>query len=194
MSFIICCFSFDLSFIICFIFFVTFLHFFILCFVICTVSPYVYYYCSLFLCKSVRTLPQGGNSIAVIKYRIISYRILTYVLVLMYHLQVEQRTSVFKSQMLCEASQGIWHVLLPVDGTWVPKYVGESDVYWTVHHCDNWRIKIQLEATCYFIILLIGSTCFGHYYAHHQELATVMLITTLVISLFVCCMLEVRCS
>ena len=100
-----------------FYFFVTFLHFFILCFVICTVSPYVYYYCSLFLCKSVRTLPQGGNSIAVIKYRIISYRILTYVLVLMYHLQVEQRTSVFKSQMLCEASQGIWHVLLPVDGT-----------------------------------------------------------------------------
>ena len=28
-------------------------------------------------------------------------------------------------------------------------------------------------------VLLIISTCFGHYYVHHQELATVMLITTL---------------
>jgi len=45
----------------------------------------------------------------------------------------------------------------------------------------NWRIKNQLDATCYFIVLLIGSTCFGHYYAHHQEFATMMLITTLVV-------------
>jgi len=69
-----------------------------------------------------------------------------------------------------------------------------SDVYWTMHHFNNWRIKNQLDATYYFIVLLIGSTCFGHYYAHHQELATTMLITTLVISIFVYCMLEVRCS
>ena len=27
----------------------------------------------------------------------------------------------------------------------------------------------------YFILLLIHLTCFGHYYAHHQELATVVL-------------------
>jgi len=33
----------------------------------------------------------------------------------------------------------------------------------------------------YFIVLHIGSTCFGHYYAHHQELANIMLITTLVV-------------
>jgi len=39
----------------------------------------------------------------------------------------------------------------------------------------------QLEATYYFIVLLIGSTYFGHCYAHHQELATVMSITTLVV-------------
>jgi len=39
--------------------------------------------------------------------------------------------------------------------------------------------KNQLDATYYFIVLLVGSTCFGHYYAHHQELATIMLITTL---------------
>ena len=36
--------------------------------------------------------------------------------------------------------------------------------------------KNQLDATYYFIVLLIGSTCFGHYYAHHQELMTIMLI------------------
>jgi len=30
--------------------------------------------------------------------------------------------------------------------------------------------KNQLDATHYFIVLLTGSTCFGHYYAHHQEL------------------------
>jgi len=68
------------------------------------------------------------------------------------------------------------------------------DVYWTVHHCDNWRIKNQLDAIYYFIVLLISSTCFGHYYAHHQELATMMLITTLVVSFLICCILEVRCG
>ena len=36
--------------------------------------------------------------------------------------------------------------------------------------CDH-----QLDATCYFILLLIYSTCFGHYYAHHQEFATMFL-------------------
>ena len=40
----------------------------------------------------------------------------------------------------------------------------------------------QLDATSYFIVLLMGSTCFEHYYSHHQELATMMLITTLVVS------------
>ena len=49
-------------------------------------------------------------------------------------------------------------------------------------------------ATYYFTILLIGSTCFGHYYAYHQELETIMLITTLVVSFLVCCRLEVRCG
>ena len=35
---------------------------------------------------------------------------------------------------------------------------------------------------------------FGHYYAHYQELATMMLITILVVSFLVCCRLEVRCG
>ena len=34
--------------------------------------------------------------------------------------------------------------------------------------------KNQLDATYCFIVFLIGSTCFGHYYAHHQELATII--------------------
>jgi len=34
--------------------------------------------------------------------------------------------------------------------------------------------KNQLDVTYYFIVLLIGSTCFGHYYVHHQELTTTM--------------------
>jgi len=31
-------------------------------------------------------------------------------------------------------------------------------------------MKNQPDATYYFIVLFTGSTCFGHYYAHHQEL------------------------
>ena len=51
----------------------------------------------------------------------------------------------------------------------------KSYVYWTVHRCDSRRIKAQLDVTCYFISLLVFSTCFGHKYIHHQELATVLL-------------------
>jgi len=32
--------------------------------------------------------------------------------------------------------------------------------------------KIQIDATYYFIMLMLGSTCFGHHYAHHQDLTT----------------------
>ena len=48
-----------------------------------------------------------------------------------------------------------------------------------------WQLKNKnhLDATYYSIVLLIGWTCFGHYCAHHQELATIMLLTTLVVSL-----------
>ena len=53
-------------------------------------------------------------------------------------------------------------------------------------------MKSKLDATCYYIVLLVGSTCFGYYYDHRHELATMMLITTLVVSFLVFCMLEVR--
>jgi hypothetical protein len=36
-------------------------------------------------------------------------------------------------------------------------------------------MKEQLDITCYFISLLMCSTCFGHQYIHHQELATALL-------------------
>ena len=36
------------------------------------------------------------------------------------------------------------------------------NVYWTVHHCNSWRMKDQLDVTCYFTSLLMCSTCFGH--------------------------------
>ena len=39
----------------------------------------------------------------------------------------------------------------------------------------SWKIKDQLDVTCYFISFLMCSTCFGHYYIHHQELATILL-------------------
>jgi len=29
-------------------------------------------------------------------------------------------------------------------------------------YCDSWRIKDQLDVTCYVISLLMRSTCFGH--------------------------------
>ena len=35
--------------------------------------------------------------------------------------------------------------------------------------------KIQLDATYYIIMLMLCSICFGHHYAHHQELTTIVL-------------------
>jgi hypothetical protein len=54
--------------------------------------------------------------------------------------------------------------------------------------------KNQLDATYCFTVLLIGSTCFGHYYAYHQELRTKLLITTLEVSFLFCRKLEVKCG
>ena len=97
MFFVLCCFSFDLSFInnLIFCYFFTCFDFYFVfcdlyCFSLCILLM------SFFVCKSIRTLPQGGNSIAVIKYRIISYPVVC--LVLMYHLQVEKHTSFLKAK------------------------------------------------------------------------------------------------
>ena len=39
-----------------------------------------------------------------------------------------------------------------------------------------WEEENQLVATQCFIELVICSTCFGQVYAHHQELATILLV------------------
>ena len=36
--------------------------------------------------------------------------------------------------------------------------------------------KNQLDATEWFFELIICSTCFGHFYAHHQELETICML------------------
>jgi len=61
-----------------------------------------------------------------------------------------------------------------------------------VNFFDQLENKNEIEATYYIIVRLTSSTCFRHYYAHHLELPTIMLITTLVVSFLVCCRLEVR--
>jgi len=38
------------------------------------------------------------------------------------------------------------------------------------------REENQLDATECFIALIICSTCFGHLYAHHQELETILVL------------------
>jgi len=70
-------------------------------------------------------------------------------------------------------------------------YIGTQIV---LNHVAKLENKNQLDATYYFTVLLIGPTCFVQYYAHHQDLTTIMLITTFVVSFLVCCRLEVRCG
>jgi hypothetical protein len=41
------------------------------------------------------------------------------------------------------------------------------------------REEKQLDATGCFIALIICSTCFGHLYAHHQELETMLVLLLL---------------
>jgi len=38
------------------------------------------------------------------------------------------------------------------------------------------REENQLDATEFFIAFIICSTCFGHLYAHHQELETILVL------------------
>jgi hypothetical protein len=47
------------------------------------------------------------------------------------------------------------------------------DVCLSVHRYICTEKKNQLNATEWFIALIIHSICFGHLYAHHQELETI---------------------
>ena len=53
--------------------------------------------------------------------------------------------------------------------------------------------KKQLDATERFITLIICSTCFGHFYAHHQELETMCVITAYCVQYLGCWLSGVRC-
>jgi hypothetical protein len=58
-----------------------------------------------------------------------------------------------------------------------------------VRHCICIEKKNQLDATAWFIALIICSACFGHFYVHHQELETmcVLLLPMVCDALVACC-------
>ena len=57
------------------------------------------------------------------------------------------------------------------------------------------EIKCQLDATEVFIAdLIVCSTCFGHHYAHHQELKSIIQWLLRVVFCAVVFMLLVRCG
>ena len=58
-----------------------------------------------------------------------------------------------------------------------------------MHRCMCVEKKNQLNATEWFIALIICSTCFGHFYAHHQELET----TCVLLPAVVCDVLVAGC-
>ena len=47
------------------------------------------------------------------------------------------------------------------------------DVCLSVHRCICVEKKNRLDVSENFIALMIRLTCFGHFYAHHQELETI---------------------
>ena len=47
------------------------------------------------------------------------------------------------------------------------------DMCLSVYRCICVKKKNQLDVTEWFIALIICSTCFGHFYAHHQQLETI---------------------
>ena len=55
------------------------------------------------------------------------------------------------------------------------------DVCFSVHRCICVEKKNQLDATKWFIAHIICSTCFGHFYAHHQELETICVLLQLMV-------------
>jgi len=69
----------------------------------------------------------------------------------------------------------------------------EFDVCWT---CIVVTTEEYEPTKCHllFITFMIGSTCFGHHYAHHQDLTTITLVTIWTVRFLGCCWLEVKCS
>ena len=73
----------------------------------------------------------------------------------------------------CIHIEMLWSLLTLMMIRWYMVFCAWCMIYRYTNQC--WRIKDQLDVTCYFISLLMCSTCFGHEYIHHQELATILL-------------------
>ena len=78
-------------------------------------------------------------------------------LAILFHLLCAQHVSdinisIFRSLRLC------WWITTSVVLFRTRPFI----VYWTVHLCNSWGMKDQLDVTCYFISLTMCSTCFGH--------------------------------
>ena len=68
-----------------------------------------------------------------------------------------------------------------------------SATYFLNYTCDNWRIKpTRCHLLFYFTSYRLNM--FRALLCNYQELATMMLITTVVVSFLVCCRLEVGCD
>ena len=68
---------------------------------------------------------------------------------------------------MCAAGKGRWVASAPSSSCSVA-----ANYVWTGKYVE---IKCQLDATEVFIADLIAcSTCFGHHYAHHQELKSII--------------------
>jgi len=61
-----------------------------------------------------------------------------------------------------------------------------SYVYWTVHRCDNWRIRDQLDVTIYWVL-------FHFFYAQHASDINTSIVRSL-LRLFCCMTTLVVCS
>jgi len=58
---------------------------------------------------------------------------------------------------------------------------------------DYKHLNVIRESLYAHTVLNIGSTCLGRCYARHQDLTTIVLITTWTVPFFGCCWLEVGC-
>ena len=67
-------------------------------------------------------------------------------------------------------------------------------VYWTVYHCDSWRIKDQLDVTCYLFHFLCAQHVSDINISIIRSLRLFCWITTLVVLFLVRCVLEFRCG
>ena len=82
------------------------------------------------------------------------------------HYYLQMTSLLFLTQKTICNRQSIYYVAYLQDIIWkLPqkrrRYL-ESNVYWTAHHCNSWRMKDQLDVTCYFISFHMCSTCFGN--------------------------------